>query len=47
MMSPNSLLTLFDNIARYRKMEWKNILVGDFVHLSHDEIIPADILLLK
>ncbi|GMT19150.1 hypothetical protein PFISCL1PPCAC_10447 [Pristionchus fissidentatus] len=33
--------------GRYRKMEWKNILVGDFVHLSHDEIIPADILLLK
>ncbi|UMM22668.1 hypothetical protein L5515_003775 [Caenorhabditis briggsae] len=32
---------------RYRKLEWQNILVGDFVHLSHDEIIPADILLLR
>ncbi|VDM78146.1 unnamed protein product [Strongylus vulgaris] len=33
--------------SRYRKLEWKHILVGDFVHLSHDEIIPADILLLR
>ncbi|PAV57743.1 hypothetical protein WR25_07383 [Diploscapter pachys] len=32
---------------RYRKLEWQNIVVGDFVHLSHDEIIPADILLLR
>ncbi|CAI5443996.1 unnamed protein product [Caenorhabditis angaria] len=32
---------------RYRKLEWQHILVGDFVHLSHDEIIPADILLLR
>ncbi|CAJ0943282.1 unnamed protein product, partial [Mesorhabditis belari] len=32
---------------RYRKMFWKHILVGDFVHLSHDEIIPADMLLLR
>ncbi|PAV81816.1 hypothetical protein WR25_00338 [Diploscapter pachys] len=33
--------------SRYRKLEWQNIVVGDFVHLSHDEIIPADILLLR
>ncbi|KAL6726764.1 hypothetical protein Aduo_008700 [Ancylostoma duodenale] len=33
--------------GRYRKLEWKHILVGDFVHLSHDEIIPADMLLLR
>lgn len=33
--------------GRYRKLEWQHILVGDFVHLSHDEIIPADILLLR
>ncbi|CAB3402424.1 unnamed protein product [Caenorhabditis bovis] len=33
--------------GRYRKLEWQNILVGDFVHLSHDEIIPADMLLLR
>lgn len=26
---------------------WKNIKVGDFVHLSVNEIIPADILLLR
>uniref|UniRef100_A0A1I7WC53 P-type phospholipid transporter n=1 Tax=Heterorhabditis bacteriophora TaxID=37862 RepID=A0A1I7WC53_HETBA len=35
------------NCFMYRKLEWQNILVGDFVHLSHDEIIPADILLLR
>ncbi|CAJ0580607.1 unnamed protein product, partial [Mesorhabditis spiculigera] len=33
--------------GRYRKLEWKHVLVGDLVHLSHDEIIPADMLLLK
>ncbi|CAD6185637.1 unnamed protein product [Caenorhabditis auriculariae] len=29
------------------KDAFENILVGDFVHLSHDEIIPADMLLLR
>ncbi len=28
-------------------MEWQNLLVGDFVHLSSKEVIPADILLLR
>ncbi|TKR76030.1 hypothetical protein L596_017237 [Steinernema carpocapsae] len=28
-------------------MEWKNVIVGDFVHLSSNEIIPADILLVR
>uniref|UniRef100_A0A0N5A897 Phospholipid-transporting ATPase n=1 Tax=Syphacia muris TaxID=451379 RepID=A0A0N5A897_9BILA len=32
---------------RYRKLEWCNVLVGDFVHLSCNEIIPADILILR
>ncbi|KAK3100160.1 hypothetical protein FSP39_015575 [Pinctada imbricata] len=31
---------------RYVKTEWKDLRCGDFVHLSCDEIIPADILLL-
>ena len=35
------------NMFRYRKLEWQNVIVGDFVHLSHDEVIPADILLLR
>ncbi|XP_025085934.1 probable phospholipid-transporting ATPase VA isoform X2 [Pomacea canaliculata] len=32
---------------RYVKVEWKNVYPGDFVHLSCNEIIPADILLLR
>ncbi|KAK6168454.1 hypothetical protein SNE40_020985 [Patella caerulea] len=32
---------------RYVKTEWHDIHVGDFVHLSCNEIIPADILLLR
>ncbi|XP_056012522.1 phospholipid-transporting ATPase VD-like isoform X2 [Ostrea edulis] len=31
---------------RYVKSEWMEVHAGDFVHLSCDEIIPADILLL-
>lgn len=29
------------------KQEWSNVYPGDFVHLSCNEIIPADILLLR
>ncbi|XP_069129407.1 phospholipid-transporting ATPase VA-like isoform X2 [Argopecten irradians] len=32
---------------RYVKGEWQDIHVGDFVHLSCNEIIPADIVLVK
>lgn len=32
---------------RYKKILWKEIRVGDIVHLSNDEFIPADILLLR
>ncbi|XP_076117823.1 phospholipid-transporting ATPase VD-like isoform X3 [Mytilus galloprovincialis] len=35
-----------DGDERYVKTEWKDIYAGDIVHLSCDEIIPADILLL-
>lgn len=31
---------------RYVKTMWKNLYVGDIVHLSCDEVIPADLLLL-
>ncbi|ESO88482.1 hypothetical protein LOTGIDRAFT_165609 [Lottia gigantea] len=35
------------NERRYIKSDWKDIRVGDFVHLSCNEVIPADILLLR
>ncbi|VDM29914.1 unnamed protein product [Toxocara canis] len=28
-------------------MQWQHLIVGDFVHLSLDEVIPADILLIR
>ncbi|CAD6192104.1 unnamed protein product [Caenorhabditis auriculariae] len=31
----------------YRKMEWQHILVGDFVHISNEHDVPADILFLR
>uniref|UniRef100_A0A0K0EC82 Phospholipid-transporting ATPase n=2 Tax=Strongyloides stercoralis TaxID=6248 RepID=A0A0K0EC82_STRER len=43
-----SLVYVFDESKRrFRKMEWKNVIVGDFVHLSINETIPADILLIR
>ncbi|GIX82492.1 probable phospholipid-transporting ATPase VA [Caerostris extrusa] len=35
------------NERRYVKTLWKHVHVGDIVHLSCNEVIPADILLLK
>lgn len=32
---------------RYAKVAWKDIKVGDIVHLSNNEVVPADILLLR
>lgn len=32
---------------RYRKVQWKDVRVGDLVHLSNNETVPADILLLR
>lgn len=32
---------------RYVKIRWQDLRVGDLVHLSNNETIPADILLLK
>ena len=32
---------------RYVKMAWKDVKVGDLVHLSNNEPVPADLLLLR
>ena len=37
----------FNFSGRYVKTPWKDIKVGDMVHLSCNEMIPADILVLK
>uniref|UniRef100_A0A158PBP6 PhoLip_ATPase_N domain-containing protein n=1 Tax=Angiostrongylus cantonensis TaxID=6313 RepID=A0A158PBP6_ANGCA len=31
----------------FRKMQWKHIIVGDFVHVSNEQEIPADVLFLR
>ncbi|CAH2005240.1 unnamed protein product [Acanthoscelides obtectus] len=33
--------------CRYKKVLWKEVRVGDLIHLSNNEVVPADILLLK
>ncbi|PSN32447.1 hypothetical protein C0J52_17592, partial [Blattella germanica] len=32
---------------RYKRVLWKNVCVGDLIHLSNNEVIPADVLLLR
>lgn len=32
---------------RYKKVLWKDVRVGDLIHLSNNEMVPADILLLR
>lgn len=32
---------------RYQKVRWQDVRVGDLVHLSNNETVPADILLLR
>lgn len=32
---------------RYKKVTWKEVRVGDLVHLSNNEVVPADVLLLR
>lgn len=34
-------------VARYKKVLWKEVRVGDLIHLSNNEVVPADILLLR
>lgn len=33
--------------ARYKKVLWKEVRVGDLIHLSNNEVVPADILVLR
>lgn len=33
--------------GRYKRLLWQDVRVGDLVHLSNNEVIPADILLLR
>ena len=40
-------LCLSSSLGRYTKCAWKDIKVGDLVHLSCNEMIPADILILR
>ena len=35
------------NLGRYVKTLWKDVKVGDMVHLSVNEMIPADIIVLR
>lgn len=32
---------------RYKRIKWQDLRVGDIVHLSNNETVPADILLLR
>ncbi|XP_034945439.1 probable phospholipid-transporting ATPase VA isoform X2 [Chelonus insularis] len=44
----NSMCRVYvSEIDRYAKVAWKDIKVGDVVHLSNNEVVPADILLLR
>ncbi|GMT21989.1 hypothetical protein PFISCL1PPCAC_13286, partial [Pristionchus fissidentatus] len=44
----NTTCHVWDKSAnRFRKMKWKHILVGDIVHVSNDDSLPADILLIR
>lgn len=37
----------FSEACRYKKVLWKEVRVGDLIHLSNNEVVPADILLLR
>ncbi|XP_008547483.1 phospholipid-transporting ATPase VD [Microplitis demolitor] len=44
----NSMCRVYvSEFDRYAKVAWKDIKVGDIVHLSNNEVVPADILLLR
>ena len=38
---------IFSQSDRFRKMHWELVLVGDLIHVSIDETIPADIVLIR
>ncbi|XP_057668206.1 phospholipid-transporting ATPase VD isoform X2 [Diorhabda carinulata] len=44
----NSTCRIYNSEAcRYKKVLWKEVRVGDLIHLSNNEVVPADILLLR
>lgn len=42
-----SFLFNSSELGRYKKVLWQDVRVGDIIHLSNNETIPADILLLR
>lgn len=44
---PNGYRTDNSEGDRYMKVAWKDVKVGDLVHLSNNELVPADLLLLR
>jgi len=42
-----NVFEIFRDFGRYVQVKWKDIRVGDIVHLSCNEVIPADILVLR
>ncbi|XP_020799280.1 probable phospholipid-transporting ATPase VA isoform X1 [Drosophila serrata] len=44
----NTTCRVYDGeTERYKKVKWQDLRVGDIVHLSNNETVPADILLLR
>ncbi|XP_050501041.1 phospholipid-transporting ATPase VD isoform X2 [Diabrotica virgifera virgifera] len=44
----NSTCRIYNSEAcRYKKVLWKDVRVGDLIHLSNNEVVPADILVLR
>lgn len=47
MLLTEFLFSIYSESERYTKIPWKDVRVGDLVHLSNNENVPADILLLR
>ncbi|KAL5280993.1 ATP10B family protein [Megaselia abdita] len=44
----NTTCRVYDGESeRYKKVKWQDVRVGDLIHLSNNETVPADILLLR
>nr|CAD7407488.1 unnamed protein product [Timema cristinae] len=43
----SSFKIIFNTTERYKKVFWKDVKVGDLIHLSNNEFIPADVLVLR
>ena len=46
-MRINVIFSIFRKEKRYVRKVWSDIKVGDIIHLSCDEVIPADIIILR